>query len=124
MNQPKKNSDDLESIDGLLKLAKERGVLGGDEIDQKDKLSFLQRLSAGLGSFNPAEAILDDYEGTENFLASYGKGVVQGIASALTGNDYGEQTKRRYFSDVVEVMGVENKVAKFGLGLVLSLIHI
>ena len=118
VNSPKKSGEDLESIDGLLKLAKERGVLGGDELAEEEKLSFLQRLSSGLGAFNPAEAIMDDIDGTENFLVSYGKGVVQGIASALTGNDYGEQTKKRYFSDVVEAMGVENKVAKFGLGLV------
>lgn len=118
VNSPKKNADDLESIDGLLKLAKERGILGGDEIAEEEKLSFLQRLSSGLGAFNPAEAIARDMDDTESFLTAYPKTIVQGIASALTGNDYGEQTKKRYFSDIAEKMGVENKVAKFGIGLV------
>src|SRR3990167_4659331 len=112
------NEYDLDSVDSLLKLAQTQGVLGGDEIADEDKLSFLERLSAGLGSLNPAEAIMRQYEGTESFLTAYPKTVVQGIVSGITGNDYGEQTKKRYFGEVVEAMGVENKYARFGLGLV------
>lgn len=109
---------DLSSIDGLLKLAKEKGVVGADEIADQDKLSFLERLSSGLGAFNPAEAIARNYEGTESFLTAYPKTVIQGITSAFTGNDYGENTKRRYFGELLDDMGVENKYARFGLGLV------
>ncbi len=118
VNSPKKSNDDLSSVDGLLKLAKAKGLVGADEIADEDKLSFLERLSAGLGALNPAEAAMRDYEGTEHFLAAYPKTVLQGIASAVTGNDYGEQTKKRYFGEVVEAAGVENKYARFGLGLV------
>ncbi len=118
INSSKKNNEDLSSIDGLLKLAKEKGVVGGEEIVDEDSLSFLQRLSSGLGALNPAEAIARDYEGTENFLTAYPKTIVQNITSALTGNDYGEQTKKRYFGDLLNDLGVENKYARFGLGLI------
>src|SRR3990167_3944959 len=113
------NGADLESVDGLLKLAQQKG-LGKDteDIAEEDSLSFLQRLSSGLGALNPAEAILRDYQGTESFLTAYPKSVLQGIASALTGNDYGEQTKRRYFGELLEDMGVENKYARFGIGFI------
>lgn len=118
VNSSRKNNEDLSSIDGLLKLAKEKGVVGADEVADQDNLSFLQRLSSGLGALNPAEAIARNYEGTENFLLAYPKTVIQGIASAITGNDYGEQTKRRYFGELLKDMGVENKYARFGVGLV------
>ncbi|MEK9194623.1 MAG: hypothetical protein AAB884_02325, partial [Patescibacteria group bacterium] len=119
INGSRKSSADLESVDGLLKLAREKGLIGeAGDISDQDNLSFLQRLSAGLGALNPAEAIARDYEGTENFLTAYPKTVLQGIASALTGNDYGEQTKKRYFGELVRDLGIENKYARFGLGLV------
>src|SRR3990167_8170411 len=92
------NKPDLDSVDGLLKLARQKGLLSeAEDLAEDDGLSTLQRLSSGLGALNPAEAIASAYEGTENFLVAYPKTVLQGIASALTGNDYGEQTKRRYF---------------------------
>src|SRR3990167_10825487 len=119
INNSRKSSADLESVDGLLKLARQKGLLGeAEEITEEDNLSFLQRLSSGLGALNPAEALARDYEGTENFLTAYPKTVLEGIASAFTGNEYGEQTKRRYFGDLLKDMGVENKYARFGLGLV------
>ena len=119
INKARTNSTDLESVDGLVKLAQQKGLLGeAEEIADEDKLSFLQRLSSGLGALNPAEAIARDYEGTENFLIAYPKTVLYGIASALTGTDYGEQTKRRYFADLIKDTGVENKYALFGIGLI------
>mgnify|MGYP001613979077 CR=1 FL=1 len=119
VNGARKDKADLESVDGLIKLARQKGLLPeAEEAAQEDSLSFLQRLSSGLGALNPAEAIARDYEGTENFLIAYPKTVVQGIASALTGNDYGEQTKKRYFGELLKDMGVENKYAQFGIGLV------
>lgn len=119
LGRSKKDQTDLESVEGLLALARAKGL--DDEIDgvpDKPKLSVLQRLITGLGSLNPAEAIMKQINGTEKFLTAYPKEVIQGIGAALTGNDYGEQTKRRYFSDLVEHLGVENKIARFGLGLV------
>lgn len=119
INNSRKSSADLESVDGLVKLARQKGLLGeAEDIADQDKLSFLQRLSSGLGALNPAEAIARDYEGTENFLIAYPKTVLQGIASAFTGNDYGEQTKRRYFGELLNDLGVESKIARFGLGFV------
>src|SRR3990167_5391704 len=71
---------DLDSVDGLLKLAREKGLLAeAGEAVEEDKLSMLQRLSFGLGAFNPAEAIARDLDGTENFMIAYPKTVVQGI---------------------------------------------
>ena len=119
INSSRKDSADLESVDGLLKLAQQKGLLGeARDVADEDKLSFLQRLSSGLGALNPAEAVARDYEGTQNFLVAYPTTVLQGIASALTGNDYGEQTKKRYFGELLKDMGIENKYAQFGLGLV------
>lgn len=119
VNSAKKNTADLDTVDGLLKLAQEKGLMPeAQDVAEPDRLSFLQRLSSGLGALNPAEAIMRQTEGSENFLTAYPKTVLQGIFSALTGSDYGEQTKKRYFGDVVEAMGVENKYARFGLGLV------
>ena len=112
------SKNDLSTVEGLTAYAESVG-LGAEAqkiVNPKKKLSFLQRLSAGLGAFNPAEAILDGREG-KGFgtgLLSYGKGIVQGIGSAITGNDY--QPGRRSFKDVAEAMGVENKILKFGIG--------
>jgi len=120
VNSKTKSSDELNSVDGLFKLAKEKGLLdqATEAADQTPKLSTLERLSAGLSAFNPAEAIMRGQDGTQNFLTAYPTTVVQGIASALTGEDYGDQTKRRYFSDLAQNMGIENHVARFGVGLV------
>jgi hypothetical protein len=119
VNSARQNTAELDSVDGLVKLAQQKGLAPEtSEVTEPDKLSFLQRLSSGLGALNPAEALLRQNEGTENFLVAYPRSVAQGIASALTGNDYGEQTKKRYFSDIADAIGVENKYARFGLGLV------
>lgn len=115
----KTSATTLSELDGLAKLAALKGF--GNEVDNitaDPKLSTLQRLSAGLGAFNPADAILQSLEGTTSFLQAYPTDIVQGIASAFTGDDYGEQTKKRYYSELVGYLGVENKYARFGLGLV------
>lgn len=108
---------DVNELDGLTKLARLKG-LDVEGITETPRLSILQRLMSGLNALNPAEATLRGIEGTESFLTAYPKTVLSGIASALTGTDYGEQTKKRYFSDIAEYLGVENKIARFGLGLV------
>jgi hypothetical protein len=117
---PLKKKQDLTSLEGLRAYGESVGL--GKEvseiIDRKPKLSILQRLSKGLGAFNPAEAILTGVE--EQSLAKgvfeYGKNILQGIGSAVTGNDY--EQDRRTFKDVAEKMGVENGIAKFGIGFV------
>ena len=84
-------------------------------LDTTPKLSFLQRLTKGLGSFNPAEAILTGKEeGLGAGVKKYATGIVKGIGSAITGKDI--EGERRYFSDVAEELGIENKIAKFGIG--------
>jgi hypothetical protein len=110
---------DLSSIEGLSMEAERAGL--GDEAaaitEETPKLGFLQRLSKGLGAFNPAEAILTGKEeGAVRGVGEYAKNIVQGIGSAVTGNDY--EGERRTFADVAEEMGVENKIAKFGIGFV------
>jgi hypothetical protein len=115
-----KTSGDLDSVDGLLKLAASRGLLpeANEEAQTQPKLSAIERLSAGLGAFNPAEAIMRQQDNTQSFLLAYPTTIVQGVASALTGNDYGEQTKRRYFQDIAANLGIENNIARFGVGFV------
>lgn len=121
---------DVSSIEGLAKYAESLGY--GEEVDKivnkKKKLSALQRIGAGLGAFNPAEAILQSdeksrssdlgtrIEGAGKFIATYGKNIVQGLGSAVTGNDYDKG--RRTFKDVAEKAGIENKILKGGIGFV------
>lgn len=114
---PVRKMDDLSTIEGLTQKAQEVGL--GEEAlkitDTTPKLSFLQRLGKGLGAFNPAEAILTGMEkGGGAGLLEYGKGIVTGVGSAITGTDY--EKNRRTFSAVVEKLGVENRIAKFGIG--------
>ena len=84
-------------------------------MDTTPKLSVLQRLGAGLDVLNPAEAILTGTEkGAGVGILKYGENIIEGIGSAITGTDYvGE---KRHFSDVVEKLGIENTIAKAGLG--------
>ena len=115
-----KKATDLTSLEGL-RLAGEQAGYGKEVskiLDQKPKLSILQRLSKGLSAFNPAEAILTGVEEESPIagIAKYGTGIAKGLGSALTGRDY--EGERRYFSDVAEKLGVENGIAKFGIGFV------
>jgi hypothetical protein len=112
-----KSKADLSTLEGLKQKATDLGYEADiKKISPEPKLSFLQRLSKGLGTFNPAEAILTGQE--KNNIGSgvleYGKNIVTGVASAVTGKDY--EPDRRTFKDVAEKMGVENKIAKFGIG--------
>jgi hypothetical protein len=109
---------DLSTLEGLKNKATELGYETDiEKISPEPKLSFLQRLSKGLGTLNPAEAILTGKEeGVGRGILEYGKNIATGIGSAITGKDYEEG--RRMFKDVVEEMGVENKIAQFGIGFV------
>lgn len=96
---------DTKTTDGLVQIAEQAGL--GDEareIAQPEKeLSLLQRMIAGLGAFNPAEAVLRQSEGKGILPIEYAKTVAGGLASAVTGNaDYNEG--RRTFADAVELM--------------------
>ncbi len=113
----KKATDDLSTLEGLrakaesANLAKEAAKIA----DAKPKLSALQRLGKGLGAFNPAEAILVGKEKNVGAgLIEYPKRILQGVGSAITGEDYGGT--QRGFKDVAEDFGVTNGIAKFGLG--------
>lgn len=111
---------DLGTTGGLYKAAEDAGLgeQAGKIVDPTPKLSALQRLGAGLGAFNPADAILTGMEkgstlaGIKDYVGDIGRG----IGSAITGTDY--QGERRYFGDVAEKLGVENGIAKWGIGFV------
>lgn len=114
---------DLGTVEGLYEKAKQTGVAkiikqANKIVEEKPKLSKLQRLITALDVFNPAEAIL---RGTEEKsiakgVGSYIGGALKGLGSAITGKDLvGE---KRHFKEVAEELGVENKIAKFGLGFV------
>lgn len=107
------------SLESLVRLAQQKGL--GDEVakivNEKPKLSFLQRLGAGLGAFNTANAVITAKEkGLGAGIFEYGKDIAKGIASAVTGTDY--QPDRKTYSDVAAQLGVQNGIAKFGLGFV------
>lgn len=108
---------DTSSLEGLVQLAKQKGLYNeiADIVEDKPKLSALQRIGKALGAFNPAEAILTGKEkGVGAGILEYGKGLVQDVGSAITGTDYNPD--RRTFRDVAEEAGIDNKVAKFGVG--------
>ena len=110
---------DLSTVEGLAAKADELGFgeEAGKIINKTPKLSVLQRLGKGLGAFNPAEALLTGQEkGIGAGLLEYPKRIIQGIGSAITGRDYGGT--QRGFRDVAEKAGIENKIAKFGIGFV------
>jgi len=113
----KSATNDLSTLEGLVAKAKASGLSKEAEqiVDVKPKLSVLQRVSKGLGAFNPAEAILTGQEkGAAAGAFEYPKRIVQSIASAATGTDYGGT--QRGFRDVAKKAGIENKIALFGLG--------
>jgi hypothetical protein len=117
--KPKTGKANLTSTEGLFAKAREVGLgrEAGQIVNEKPKLSFLQRLGTGLDVLNPAEAILTGkekglFEGAKSYVTGFGKGV----ASAVTGTDY--IGKKRHFSDVVEELGVENTILKHGLGFI------
>jgi hypothetical protein len=114
----KKTSVDLSSAEGLASYAKSLGL---DEqvnkITAKPKLSTLGRLGKLVGSFGTGEAVATGLEkGFGAGLLKYGEGIVKGLGSAITGTDY-EGTRRGY-SDIAEKYGIENGIAKFGLGFI------
>lgn len=107
------NTDELASIGRDVGLEEEVDRI----LDTTPKLSFIQRLGKAVGALNPAEAILTaKEEGLGRGLLEYPKNIIQGIGSAITGTDY--EGERRTFANVVEKLGVENSIAKYGLGIV------
>lgn len=112
-------SSDLSTTEGLRQKAEELGLgrQATDILDETPRLSFLQRIGAGFSALNPAEAILTGVEeGVGAGLLEYPKSILRSIGSAITGRDF--QGGRRYFKDVAEELGVENGIAKFGIGFV------
>lgn len=104
---------DLSTLEGLQQIAQQAGI---KIPDATPKLSFLQRLGKGLGSFNPAEAVLTGIENNSvlSGVGKYATGIIKGIGSAITGKDY--EGERRTFADVAEKTGIENGILKFGIG--------
>lgn len=108
---------DPNTIEGLAETGRKAGLdKQVDEIvNAKLKLGFLGRLSRGLGADNPAEAILTAREkGIPRGLIEYPAGVIRGVSSAVTGTDY--DSGRRTFKDVAEGAGIDNTIAKYGIG--------
>ena len=112
-------SNELNTSPGLLETAQNVGL--GEKaksiIEPKKNLSVLQRLSSGLGAFNPADAILTGYEKKSIWsgITDYIHDVGLGLAEGITGKDI-DKSERRTFKDVAEVAGIENKILKGGLG--------
>ena len=115
--KPKRGFASLDTVEGLVAKADESGlgVEARAVAEETPGLSFLQRLGKGLGAFNPAEAILTGTEkGAGAGLLEYPKSILKGVGSAITGTDY--EGERRSFADAAEKFGVENSIAKFGIG--------
>jgi hypothetical protein len=107
---------DLATAQGLAEYAKTIGLeRQAEELLKKPKLSFLQRLGTGLSALNPAEAIATGMEkGLGAGLLAYPRSIAERVGEAVTGREIGEQS--RYFGDIAEKLGVENGIAKFGIG--------
>jgi hypothetical protein len=127
-------SIDLTTLEGLS----ERARLVGLEKDvskilgEEKKIGFLGRLAAGLGSLSPAEAILrarakkydNPLERIGLFGKEYGKTILSGLGTAITGKDIGRETQRRGFKEVFKDVGlrantgkkVVDNILNFGIG--------
>jgi len=112
---------DLNTIEGLRQMAIDKGL--GDQVsnilESKPKLGVLQRLVAGVGAFGTANAVSVGKE--KGFFAGatqYLKDIGQGLASAVTGTDYGNQMEKKTYSDLLAEGGIENNVAKYGIGFI------
>ena len=110
---------DLTTTEGLVQQAKISGV--GKEAEKivspTNKLSVLQRVVKGLGAFGTAQAVITtSKKGLVAGVREYGKDIVQELGSAVTGQDFGGE--KATYRDVVEKLGIENSILKFGLGVV------
>src|SRR3990167_5856173 len=110
---------DLPTTEGLVQQAKISGV--GKEAEKivspTNKLSVLQRVGKGLGAFGTAQAVITtSKKGLVAGVREYGKDIVQELGSAVTGQDFGGE--KATYRDVVEKLGIENSILKFGLGVV------
>ncbi|MFA6097542.1 MAG: hypothetical protein WC788_08035 [Candidatus Paceibacterota bacterium] len=117
---PKKKTTEnvLNTEEGLQDVAEKAGLgkQAQEILNPKPKLSLLQRLGAGLSAFETGNAVYTGMEkGMGEGLKTYGGSIFSGLKSAVTGEDVGQSEKKTY-KDVVEKMGVENGIAKFGLG--------
>lgn len=113
-----KSVNQLETDQGLFQVAEKAGLgqQAQEILNPKPKLSILQRAGAGLSSFETGNAVYAGLEkGKVEGLKTYGKGIYQGLKSAITGEDIG-QTEKKTYKDIAEKMGVENGIAKWGLG--------
>lgn len=111
------SSVDLGTVQGLGRYAGKVGLQKEADgiINEEPKLSFLQRLGKGLGAFNTADAVLTANDnGLVAGVKTYATGVARGLGSAVTGNDYDPQ--RRSYREVAERLGIDNGIAKFGVG--------
>lgn len=108
-----KGSKTSKEIEALLKIAQDKGL--GDVVkDKPKKLSALQRLGTGLNTFNPVNAIYGSQFLNRDPVAQYGKDIVRRIGSAITGKIDSEPDYSG--AELVGKAGVQNKIAKFGLG--------
>src|SRR3990167_8586368 len=89
---------DLSTNEGLTTIAKKAGLENQAEtiLNPKPKLSFLQRLGAGLGAFETGSAVYEGVKtgsvlrGASKYVSDIGKG----LASAITGRDLGYTEKK------------------------------
>lgn len=110
---------DLSTVEGLASYAKSKGLDRevSNILQEKPKMSFLQRLSAGLGAFNTANALsVGQKRGIGRGLLQYPVDVAKGLGGALTGTNY--QPDRKAYKDIAGDLGIENGVAKFGVGFI------
>lgn len=115
-------ADPNKQLDTLVALGKSSGLpVNTEDITKPKKLSFLQKLGAGLTSFETGNAA---YEATNDggfdlgkFGKTYIKDIGTGIAAAVTGDQQFYQPDKKTYKDIAERQGIDNAVAKFGIGL-------
>ena len=100
------STNDLKSSEGLAELLRKAGYeKEADKIMEKPKLSFLQRLGAGLQSFETANALYQSKYEAKNFFKTYGQDILTGLGEAITGKQIRVEPKKTY-KDVITKQGI------------------
>jgi hypothetical protein len=116
--QAARSAFDIDTAEGLRALAASKGIdLKERSLEEdKDKLSFLQRLTRGLSALEPTNAFYESkYEG-KNFAKEYVKDIFQEAGSAVTGREFQDDGKqKKTFKDILVKEGMKDEAGKINL---------
>jgi hypothetical protein len=107
-----KQSKEEDQLNNLVAIAEKRGLT--QYTPKPAKEGIFKRVIEGLNLVNPTGALNRYLKGEESFFKAYVQDIGQRAMTALTGKKYERVIGGG--SELVETLGVENKIAKFGLG--------